>query len=150
MDETYDELEAELTQRIAGIQHQIEFASDKRNTIIRINRVAKTAIDVFHDILEKPSLDRNDLNLMIEKIRVFEDHIEVQLKADIDSLLKTGALPEDAVNFNWDTENSESKLVGADDSVRLRVDVGINPRFSVSVLSAAATRWRFIRRRTAR
>ena len=74
MEETYDELEAELTQRIAGIQHQIEFASDKRNTIIRINRVAKTAMDVFHDILEKPGLDRNDLNLMIEKIRVYEDH----------------------------------------------------------------------------
>lgn len=111
LEETYDELEAELTQRIAGIQHQIEFASDKRNTIIRINRVAKTAMDVFHDILEKPSLDRNDLNLMIEKIRVFEDHIEVQLKADIDSLLKTGALPEDAVNFNSGTENSENTLI---------------------------------------
>ena len=48
-------------------------------------------MDVFHDILEKPALDRNDLNLMIEKIKVYEDHIEVQLKADIDSLLKTGA-----------------------------------------------------------
>ena len=111
LDETYDELEAELTQRIAGIQHQIEFASDKRNTIIRINRVAKTAIDVFHDILEKPALDRNDLNLMIEKIKVYEDHIEVQLKADIDSLLRTGALPEDAANFNSGTENIENTLI---------------------------------------
>ena len=139
LEETYDELEAELTQRIAGIQHQIEFASDKRNTIIRINRVAKTAMDVFHDILEKPSLDRNDLNLMIEKIRVFEDHIEVQLKADIDSLLKTGALPEDAVNFNSGTENSESQLVGADDSVRPRVDVGIDP-YETEIVQGAAHR----------
>ena len=56
LEETYDELEAELTQRIAGIQHQIEFASDKRNTIIRINRVAKTAMDVFHDILKSRRL----------------------------------------------------------------------------------------------
>ena len=111
LEETYDELEAELTQRIAGIQHQIEFASDKRNTIIRINRVAKTAIDVFNDILEKPSLDRNDLNLMIEKIKVYEDHIEVQLKADIDSLLKAGALPEDTANFNSGTENIENTLI---------------------------------------
>ena len=111
LDETYDELEAELTQRIAGIQHQIEFASDKRNTIIRINRVAKTAIDVFGDILEKPSLDRNDLNLMIERIKVYEDHIEVQLKADIDSLLKTGTLPEDTVNFKSGTENIENVLI---------------------------------------
>ena len=129
LDETYDELEAELTQRIAGIQHQIEFASDKRNTIIRINRVAKTAMDVFHDILEKPSLDRNDLNLMIEKIRVYEDHIEVQLKADIDSLLKTGALPEDAANFNSGTENIENPLIQSSKNHEDKV-------FRVSVISS--------------
>ena len=128
LDETYDELEAELTQRIAGIQHQIEFASDKRNTIIRINRVAKTAIDVFHDILEKPTLDRNDLNLMIEKIRVYEDHIEVQLKADIDSLLKTGALPEDTANFNSGTENIENTLIQSSKNHEDKV-------FCVSVIS---------------
>ena len=129
LDETYDELEAELTQRIAGIQHQIEFASDKRNTIIRINRVAKTAMDVFHDILEKPTLDRNDLNLMIEKIRVYEDHIEVQLKADIDSLLKTGTLPEDAANFKSGTENIENTLIQSSKNHEDKV-------FRVSVISS--------------
>ena len=129
LEETYDELEAELTQRIAGIQHQIEFASDKRNTIIRINRVAKTAMDVFHDILEKPALDRNDLNLMIEKIKVYEDHIEVQLKADIDSLLKTGALPEDAANFNSGTENIENTLIQSSKNHEDKV-------FRVSVISS--------------
>ena len=128
LDETYDELEAELTQRIAGIQHQIEFASDKRNTIIRINRVAKTAIDVFHDILEKPALDRNDLTLMIEKIKVYEDHIEVQLKADIDSLRRTGALPEDAANFNSGTENIENTLIQSSKNHEDKV-------FRVSVIS---------------
>ena len=129
LEETYDELEAELTQRIAGIQYQIEFASDKRNTIIHINRVAKTAMDVFHDILEKPTLDRNDLNLMIEKIRVYEDHIEVQLKADIDSLLKTGALPEDAANFNSGTENIENTLIQSSKGHEDKV-------FRVSVISS--------------
>lgn len=129
LEETYDDLEAELTQRIAGIQHQIEFASDKRNTITRINRVAKTAMDVFHDILEKPTLDRNDLNLMIEKIRVYEDHIEVQLKADIDSLLKTGALPEDAANFNSGTENIENTLIQSSKNHEDKV-------FRVSVISS--------------
>ena len=111
LEETYDALEEELAQRIAGIQHQIELAADKRNTIIRINRVAKTALDVFHDILEKSALDRNDLNLMIEKIRVYEDHIAVQLQTDIDSLLRTGTLPEDAANFNSGTENIETTLI---------------------------------------
>ena len=45
-------------------------------------------------------LDRNDLELMIEKIRAYEDHLDIQLKADIDSLLKCGTLPEEeAGNF---------------------------------------------------
>ena len=35
-------------------------------------------------------------------------------QADIVSLLKTGALPEDAVNFNSGTENIESTRVGID------------------------------------
>lgn len=58
---------------------------DKRNDIIRINRLAKTAIDIFNDILNKKSLDKKDLELIIDKIIVFEDRIHVKLKADIDT-----------------------------------------------------------------
>ncbi len=95
LEATYDELEADLLRRIEGIQSQIVMAQDKRNTIIRVNRVAKTALEVFDDILNKPKLDRGDLQLLIEKIMVYEDHIEVQLKADIDSILRCGELPEE-------------------------------------------------------
>ena len=65
---------------------------DKRNDIIRINRLAKTAIDIFNDILNKKSLDKKDLELIIDKIIVFEDRILVKLKADIDNLLKVGVV----------------------------------------------------------
>ena len=95
LEETYDELENDLLRRIKGIQNQIAMTVDKRNTIIQVNRAAKTAMEVFNDILAKPKLDRNDLQLIIQKIRVFEDHIEVQLQADVDSILQSGALPED-------------------------------------------------------
>lgn len=95
LEETYDELESDLLRRMEGIQNQLTMAQNKRNTIIRVNRVAKTALEVFDDILRKPKLDCNDLNLIIEKIRVFEDHIEVQLKADVDSILRSGTLPEE-------------------------------------------------------
>ena len=64
--------------------------ADKRNTIIQVNRAAKTAMEVFDDILSKDMLDRKDLQLIIEKIKVYEDHLEIQLKADIDSLLRCG------------------------------------------------------------
>ena len=98
LEETYDELEAELHKKIAGIRHQIEMLSDKRNTIIKVNRAAKTALDVFRDILQKDTLDRNDLELIIRRIRVYEDHLEIELKADVDTLIRCGTL-EEAVNF---------------------------------------------------
>ncbi len=110
----YDEMEADLQKKIDGIHHQIDLLSDKRNTIIQVNRVAKTAIDVFRDILEKDKLERNDLELLIDKILVFEDHLEIKLKADIDTLLRCGTLPaetEDAANFNSGTENIENTLI---------------------------------------
>ena len=110
----YDEMEADLQKKIDGIHHQIDLLSDKRNTIIQVNRVAKTAIDVFRDILEKDKLERNDLELLIDKILVYEDHLEIKLKADIDTLLRCGTLPaetEDAANFSEGTENIESTLI---------------------------------------
>lgn len=76
--------------------------------------MAKTAIDVFRDILEKDKLERNDLELLIDKILVFEDHLEIKLKADIDTLLRCGTLPtetENAANFKQGTENIENTLI---------------------------------------
>ena len=95
LEETYDELEGDLLRRMEGIQNQIAMTVDKRNTIIQVNRAAKTAMEVFDDILAKPKLDRNDLQLIIQKIKVYEDHIEVLLQADVDSILRSGTLPEE-------------------------------------------------------
>lgn len=65
-------------------------------------------MEVFDDILDKDRLDPRDLNLILDQIIVFEDHIDVKLKADIDTLLKTGELPEgweeDTANFKRGTE----------------------------------------------
>lgn len=121
----YDEMEDDLQKKIDGLNHQIDLLSDKRNTIIQVNRVANTAIDVFHDILEKDKLERNDLELLIGKILVFEDHLEIKLKTDIDTLLRCGTL-EDAANFKQGTKNIESTLIqsskGHEDKVfRVRV-----------------------------
>ncbi|MDO4350699.1 MAG: stage V sporulation T C-terminal domain-containing protein [Eubacteriales bacterium] len=98
LDATYDELESDLQRKIEGLGRQIDMLSDKRNTILRVNRAAKTAMDVFRDILDKQKLERNDLELMIDRIRVFEDHLEIRLQADIDALLRSSAA-EEAVNF---------------------------------------------------
>lgn len=57
---------------------------------------------MFRDILEKDKLERNDLELLIDKILVYEDHLEIKLQPDIDTLLRCGTLPaetEDACKF---------------------------------------------------
>ena len=96
LEQTYDELEGDLQKRIEGIGHQIQLLSDKRNTIIRVNRAAKTAMEVFRDILNKERLERRDLELIIRKIKVYEDRLEIRLQADVDSILRSGTLPEEA------------------------------------------------------
>ena len=96
LEQTYDELEGDLQKRIEGIGHQIELLSDKRNTIIRVNRTARTAMEVFRDILNKERLERRDLELIIRKIKVYEDRLEIQLQADVDSILRSGTLSEGA------------------------------------------------------
>ena len=108
--ETYDELEGELQKKIASLEHQITLLSDKRNAMIQVNRTAKTALEVFQDILDKGHLERNDLELLIQRIRVFENRLEIQLYPDIDALLHVNAR-EEAVNFNSGTENIELEIV---------------------------------------
>ncbi len=94
LEQTYDGLEADLQKKIEGISHQIDMLSDKHNTIIQVNRAARTAMEVFVDILRKDKLERQDLELIIRQIKVYEDHLEIQLQADVDSILRSGTLAE--------------------------------------------------------
>lgn len=110
LNELYDELEQELADRITGLQNQLAAAMDRRNSIIRVNREAKTAFDIFDDILQKETLDKSDLEIIIDKIVVYEDRIDIQLKADIDNLLRLGVMSnEDTANFEFGSIDS-SKL----------------------------------------
>ncbi len=110
LSETYDELEADLQKKIEGLNHQIDMLANKRNTIIQVNRAARTALEVFADILQKEHLERTDLELMIRSIRVFEDHLEIELQSDIDAILRA-APREDAVNFKGGMEHSANVTV---------------------------------------
>ena len=108
IEQTFDALIEECINRIAGLQNQMKMVADTKNTVVRVNRVAKTVMDVFDDILAKPELRRTDLDLILDRILVYEDHIDIKLKADVDELLRTGTVePEKLVNFDGDTENIE-------------------------------------------
>ncbi len=131
LEETYDALEADLQQKIAGLDRQIDLLSDRRNTIIQANRAARTALDVFREILHKDRLERPDLELLIERIFVYEDRLEVKLHSDVDALLRT-EVTEDAVNFEYGAENdpmtvTQSSKKHADRVFRVHVISDVDP-----------------------
>lgn len=127
VEETFEELQEEIMNRIEGIEKQISMTNERRNTVVEVNRIAKTALEIFRDILEKPNLDKGDLGLILDKIVVHEEKdveptVEIHLKSDITALLETGTLTKEqldevgyygeVVNFKWDTEsNLEATLV---------------------------------------
>ncbi len=115
IEETYAEIERELTERIYGLENQLKTSCDKRSQIIEINRTAKTVFEAFDNILNKEKLDKVDIGLITDKIIVYDNNtITVKLKTDIESILQTGKLPNmelditdgEDVNFNYDSVDS--------------------------------------------
>ena len=115
MEETYDALIEEANNRIEGLTNQLALVADTTNTIVKVNRVARSVIEIFDDIIERDKLDKHTLHLIIDRIIIYEDNIEIMLQADVDELLRTGTIEhmkhnEESkvpVNFNSDTENIE-------------------------------------------
>ena len=106
IEETYLEIENEIAYRIKGLQEQLRHCLNKKNDILEVTRLSKTVLDVFDDIIKKPRLDKIDIALIVDKIFVYESgDVEVNLKADVESLLQTGTLPneEKSVNFQFDS-----------------------------------------------
>lgn len=104
-EETYGEMLDELANQVDSLENQIAAISEKHSAVVRVNRTAKTAIDIFNDILEKDALCRSDLEVIIERIDVFEDKVEIKLKSNIDALLRLEPQKGLTANFNCDTVN---------------------------------------------
>ena len=133
LEEAYDEQIDDLTIRIEGLKNQMKLSADKHNAVIQVNRAAKTVFEVFDNILNKDKLSKQDIGLIIDKIFIFTDKIEVYLKADIDELLKITSEPYvtdtegNAVNFKQGTEVTEK--------TSLLVKNNKGESFSVNVIS---------------
>lgn len=128
-EQVYEEMENDLTERIAGLEKQFRDVSDMRNTMIQTNRQAKTVIDVFEDVLHKAKLDKRDIGLIVDHITVFEDHLNVKLKTDVDTLLSLED-KEEIVNFRDGSKDIEKdRLVQSSTNRRDKV-------FAVNVISS--------------
>jgi len=95
----YEEMEKELLESVEMLEKQFGDLNSMRNTMIETNRKAKTAIEVFDDILKKEKLDKRDIGLIVERITVYEDRLNIKLKSDVDALLSLTS-EEHTVNFN--------------------------------------------------
>ena len=103
----YEEMEQELLEAVDKLEKQFGDLNSMRNTMIETNRKAKTVIEVFDDILKKEKLDKRDIGLIVERITVFEDHLNVKLKSDVDTLLSLKD-EEHTVNFNSGSKDISS------------------------------------------
>lgn len=125
IEEAYEDIENELISKIKGLEKQTALMVERRNQTIEVNRIAKNAIEIFRDIVNKKKLDKGDLSIIIDKIIIHdgdESQIDIQLKSDIQMLLESGTLTEEeleragyrgkVVNFKWDIEsNLEATIV---------------------------------------
>jgi stage V sporulation protein T len=114
LEEVYQEQVDDLMQQIDGFRNQIQLATDKHNAIIAMNRTAQTVMEVFDTIINKDSLSKADVDFILDRIDVYTDHIDIKLKADIDTLLRTGVPAElqteeaVSVNFNSGTKKADN------------------------------------------
>lgn len=150
-EETYQELEDEITLRIFGLQEQLEKNANRRHTIVKAQRISQTVLDVFDEILKKPKLDNTDLQLIVDRIDVYNDHVNIQLKPDIDSLLRYDEkYPSDKIiNFKWDSKviKSDGNLNFPSAMVRLIIPNQSERLLTVNVIqSGSPSRIRNVRR----
>ena len=85
---TYDDLIKESTNKIKGLENQMLMVVDLRNTFVQAERFTRTVLDILRDIIEKPTLDRKDLCLLVERIVVHTDRVEILFKDDVYQLLQ--------------------------------------------------------------
>ena len=121
VEDSYAEIETELIAKIDGLQNQALLITDSQNALIQTNRIARSVIEVFDSILQKETLSRKDVNILIQRITVYTDHIDIQLYPDIDQLL-SATIEETAANFKLGSIDIESETAAVPQSSRNRRD----------------------------
>lgn len=94
LEEVHQEQVDDLMIQIEGLRSQIKLEMDRHNSIVQLNRTARTVMEVFDNILNKKSLSKVDVDFLVDRIDIFTDHIDIKLRSDIDTLLRTG-IPEE-------------------------------------------------------
>ena len=106
IEEIYEELETELSNKLMGLQNQLEHYKQVKDNATRIKEISRDALHIFDEILIKEKLTKKDLELIIDKVIVFEDRVSIKLRGDINSI------------FNIETDNDNVNVIVGANSVR--------------------------------
>lgn len=91
INETYDSIISSHSQKIEGLNAQLELLAKRDKAVADTNKAAATTVEVLDEILAKEKLDKTDIGSIIDNIQVYEDHITVNLLTDIDGIIKAEA-----------------------------------------------------------
>ena len=91
INETYDIIISSHSQKIEGLNAQLELLAKRDKAVADTNKAAATTVGVLNEILEKERLDKTDIGSIIDNIQVYEGHITVNLLTDIDGIIKAEA-----------------------------------------------------------
>ena len=92
LNETYDALLEEDMEKLSTLQNQLTLLQERQHNQPQIEEAAKKAIEILSEIISKPEFDREDVYCLVERITVYADHIDIQLKSDIDVLIRASTL----------------------------------------------------------
>ena len=90
IEEMYVAMEEELNNKITTLNTQIELEEKNSKKKKNIVQAKKDALKIFDDILNKPKLDKKDLETIIDCIFIYEDKIIIKLKSNIENILDIG------------------------------------------------------------
>ena len=130
INETYDIIISSHSQKIEGLNAQLELLAKRDKTVADTNKAAATTVGVLNEILEKERLDKTDIGSIIDNIQVYEDHITVNLLTDIDGIIKAEAelaepqkrldtLVDDCVTVVSEGDPLQATITQADRLIRL-------------------------------
>ncbi len=132
IEETYAAIEQDLANQISGIRSQILMNEDKQNTVSKTRRIARSVIEVYDNFLESETINKESLHLLIDKILVSEDQLEIKFKPDITALLQHGEQffpPEDlSAEIVQESKNHTSRPI----KVRISSEPRGNSDFAVT------------------
>ena len=99
INETYDMIISDISNKIDGLNSQLELLDKRETAVKKIHQAVLTTDRVLGELLEKERLDKSDIGNIVNRIEIFDDHVEVHLKADIDAVINAEAEAETPHNL---------------------------------------------------